>query len=1220
MTREEVSKVIKELQQACRRSVYNANFPAEKNGANQPTSSAFRFKRQRVERISDKTNHRIDDDCDDRAMRTWETILTEAASLLPYMTTREHGRVSKLASILLLGFFLPHSTGNEFFLLQNQSSLTTFNNNQKEGSHQTHQQQHQTAGAKTSEQPHPNLVVSNPSQPQQQEDQKDAAKAIQSAVIDRMTLSERLQRSSHVYNAHECGELHSICHDPMELILDSFLKHALVPFLKNRPAHTQQVDLLHILAMAIHPHPTEQSVKDVVLEIEDDEEKDEEEEEEENGKEADSAPTPQQKRDIETKKKKQKIWECTQLLMTNIAASSFQLQYRHRLLLVQIVTDCLVVPSIHSSTRRKAVGGNHLNAASALFDGAIPHLRASLYAFGLAAMSPYDAHWAQCGLVAVSVQTRKLAMLTEEWNRLLHRLVEDKTNYMLDHHGKDDGDQPLGDNIDFRSATSFSFMFDCLGSWNDPNAHTITGHPKFCPHQARGHLLERFLSWYCQSRKHAEQEFLQHALGSLTEAIEWLLECWTQDDDDEEDDDDDEKMEDAKVKGSEEDKIEDTKEESRATEAKQTTNDPPRVLASLLLTATSIFYYLLPFTDADKKGGEGGEEAEESGESEPRDMLVTCGIQLIHHPDPAVAREASNLLVLAFAYGPEEMSDDYAGAIFESTRMALDLVFSATDSSKFHVPIEGFISTFANKSASYADAMLLLLLSSEQQDTWKIDGERRKLMALYRLVPLIATASPNAATRHLEKLLELLDTQQPGDSVALHIAAAVMACRNAQLFDLPGDDTEKKVVESFGNDLAVRWGHYLLARHAMVTGNFGIAKTLYRRLCLCQISEQSFVWFSVLEKIASSESLLANNGAKGIPHSTAELRSALSLLYEAPSLLDSKSNTFAFQTSFISLRLEFLDMLVTIRQLACEMRLTNIGPKKNTRANLHLRNCMRHFDSLAVKYLTLYRQYGLFVDQQSRSSIRTFHALSRFLADAVRQAFSKVVPEAAEAAESQKRMANKGAESHPLTLLMVKLDDAVVKEITPSVDAKVRAAAVIGIIDHLLRAPCPFPRDFFCTKSIPRSSVCLSGDPDSDHTDSDYLFDEELEVPLGSLVTFNVSGSIPADLLKRSNLPFFVIVLWHTITPCGQVDEDELEPEGNDKEKVATIKKPIQMTTTADLSPNGSFFVKVQCHLFQTGRYRIRTRLGCRDVRGGEWELPLGESNRSISVRIRSKD
>ncbi|KAL3944290.1 MAG: hypothetical protein SGBAC_001635 [Bacillariaceae sp.] len=1251
MKREEVSTIIRELQQACRRSVYSANFPTE-NVVSRHPSSVFQFKRQRIEKISDTTNEK-DDDGDDEPIRTWETILAEAAALLPYMTTKEHGRVSKLASILLLGFLLPHSTGNEFTLLQNEASLPSLKHDHQQRPHQNHHHQHQAAGAKSSELPTPNPVVSNPSQPQNQRDQRSADEAIQAAVIDQMSLSERLQRASLLYNPHECGELHAIVHDPMELVLDSFLKHALVPFLKNRPAHRQQVDLLHVLAMAIHPHPTEQAVKDVMLEMEGEEE--EEGEEDENGTKTPVPPI--SKRDIGIKEKKQKIWEYTQLLMTNIAASSFQLQYRHRLLLVQIATDCLVVPSIHSSTRKqKYHGDSHPDVASSLFDGAIPHLRASLYAFGLAAMSPYDAHWAQCGLVGVSVQTRKLSTLKEEWSRLLHRLVDDKTNYMVDHNGKDDNGQFLAPAVASRSVSSFSFMIDSFGSWNDPNAHRMTGHPRFNPQRARGHLLERFLSWYCQSRKHAEQEFLQHALGSLTEAIEWLVECWTQSSDDDEEEEDnkmeddeekdemekgseddikeerskdekkDQKMEDDEEKGSEEKRSEDDKKEESTKEnediaAVQTTSDPPWVLASLMWTATVLFYFLLPMTDdGSNEGGNTGEGEEEPEESRQRDMLVSCGIQLIHHPDATIAREASNLLVLAFAYGPKEMAEDYAGAVFESTKIALDIVFNATDSPKYHVPIEGFVSTFSNKSASYADAMLQLLLSSEQQENWKVDEDKTKKIALYRLIPLIATAGPNAATGHLGKLLELLDTQQPGDPVALHIAAAVLACRNAQFFDLPGDDSEKKVVCYFGNELAFGWDHYLLARHAMVTGNFAIAKTLYQRLCLCQISEQSFLWCSMLEKMALSESLLANSGAKGIPHSTTELRSALSLLHAAPSFLDSKSTAFAFQTSFINLRLEFLDMLVTIRQLACEMRLTNVGPKKNTRANLHLRNCMRQFDSLAAKYLTLYRQYGLFADQQSRSSIRTLHALSRFLANAVRQAFSQVLPEVADSARNKKRMTIKGVESHPLTLLMAKLGDAVVKEMTASVDAKVRAAAIIGIIDHLLRAPCPFPRDFFSTKSIPRSSLCLSGDPDSDHTDSDYLFDEELEVPLGSLVTFNASGSIPAGLLKRSNLPFFVVVLWHTVSPCGQLDDTGKDNEDNEQPKVAAIKTPIQMETTADLSPNGSFFVKVQCPLFQAGRYLIHTRLGCRDVRGGEWEFPSEESDRSISVRIRFKD
>ena len=271
------------------------------------------------------------------------------------MTRQEHGHVSKLTSILLLGFLLPHSTGNEFFLLQDLSS----NKSNRSSSSAL-----QTAGAQTSEE------------------------SIQDYILN-MSLEERLESTLHKFPPNEFGEFNSVVHEQLDLVFRSFLTNALGPFLSGRPAHTQIVDLIHVLAMAIHPQPSDQPIGQTADELE----------------------------QLESTE-----WNAAKLLMMNPIAHNFQINYSHRLLIVRIVSDCLMVPEYN-----KIKSSND----APLFEGALPHLRASLYAFGMAAMSPYDSHWAQCGLVSIAVQSGIDYVIKEEWGRLLHRLVDDQTKYYL---------------------------------------------------------------------------------------------------------------------------------------------------------------------------------------------------------------------------------------------------------------------------------------------------------------------------------------------------------------------------------------------------------------------------------------------------------------------------------------------------------------------------------------------------------------------------------------------------------------------------------------------------------------------------------------------------------------------------------------------------------------------------------------------------------------------
>jgi hypothetical protein len=1183
------------------------------------------------------------------------------------MTDQEHGEVSRLASIMLLGFLLPHSTGNEFFLLQNLSSRH----------HRRSHQQQQSAGSQTSENTTTNTTT--------MED-----------YVLHMPLQERLESIAQIYRPEDFGELDTIVPEHIDLAFGSFLKRALHPILSSRPAHSSQVDLLHILAMAIHPHPSEQPIRQTVAELEE---------------------------------KDSHTWSATKHLMTSLVPHSFHLHYRHRLQLVQLVADGLVLPDVPKDKDTVAAAAavtavsNNDNEDEPLFEGALPHLRASLYAFGMAAMSPYDAHWAQCGLVSVAIQTGIQVVVREEWGRLLHRLMDDRTNCHCCHDHN-----ATTTTATIRTTTSSSNQSPpprrCLSLMMSPRRDDGA----FCPHRARGQLLERFLIKFSEARHYADASFLQHSLASLTDAIEWQVDCWTkssssEDDDDveEEDDDDnninnveaaaaaageeqqksssdnedaegndgdvkdsemkvtafngkdeekDSEMEDVDRKdsdgeegdqkdgeaqdadgksgegnGDEHKKVErndeDTKEkdgkgEESKKDREQTTSKPPCLLASLLLAAKPLFYFLLPTrTNADDKN------EEETEDSHRRDMLVSCGIQLVHHWNSDIAKEASKLLVLAFCYGPDDMMTDYAGAVFESTKLALQEAFK--DKGRVIVPVEGMVATFSQKSATFAYSLLSVLLSKDEIARWNLDqGGDDGATLVCRLVAAIATASPGAAETHLDKLVEEVENSETKNGARIHLMAALLACRQARFFNEGNGKVEQCIAKSISSDSHSGWNLYLLARHAMVTGNFGIAKDLYQRVVALPSSETMYLWLSSLQKVAEAEFSLSSNGAKGIPFATMQLRSAVSSFHTLPSFHGSSSADFAFQTRLLNLRLDFLDLLAGIRQLTREMRLTGVGPKKHTRPSLHLRNQVKFLNVLATKYLTLYRQFGLFLCQQSRTTLRTLHALCRFASSAARSAFIDELPETS-MGDFQKNAIQaltlpKGDASHPLTILMHRLDSSVLKDMDGSVDAKIRAAAMLEIIDGILKAPSPFPRDFLHTKPVPRASLRLSVDSEllDEHGDAaDDELDEEIDVSPGTNVTFSASGTIPESLLTRANLPFCIILLWHTVSFRGWLggnkDEDKQDAEENkqDLESSSDIRSMSSASlslrggtgdpapTAASLSSSGTFFMKVECDpMLEEGLYNIETRLGCRDIRGGEWELPLNESTPTICVRV----
>jgi hypothetical protein len=193
--------------------------------------------------------------------------------------------------------------------------------------------------------------------------------------------------------------------------------------------------------------------------------------------------------------------------------------------------------------------------------------------------------------------------------------------------------------------------------------------------------------------------------------------------------------------------------------------------------------------------------------------------------------------------------------------------------------------------------------------------------------------------------------------------------------------------------------------------------------------------------------------------------------------------------------------------------------------------------------------------------------------------------------------------AQPLTLLLKQLDSFALEKVNQFVDAKIRAVTFLQIMDGILKTPVPTPRSLACAMTLPCASLRLFCDPDTHGSESNRL-----EIYAGTRAVCIASGTIPASLTSRSQIPFNILLLWYTID------------SKKNSTKLSTLKRSQKSKggpIAASMSSSGSFFVKVKSQvLMNEGYYDLKFRLGCRDIRGGEWELPLKEDSHCFSVKV----
>ena len=189
-------------------------------------------------------------------------------------------------------------------------------------------------------------------------------------------LEERLESVCRFIVSHEFGEFNSCSDVDRETYFLSFLQNGLGPLLACRSAHEEETDLYHLLAMTIAPTTSASFIPQTAAKL--------------------NKPS----------------WIRTQRLMKSSYAHSFQVHYSHRVLMVNLLRECLVLPEAESDS-----------ASSPLIDGAVSHLRASLHSFALGANLIQECHLAHEALVQIAVQTGSMICVNEEWEKLLERAI-----------------------------------------------------------------------------------------------------------------------------------------------------------------------------------------------------------------------------------------------------------------------------------------------------------------------------------------------------------------------------------------------------------------------------------------------------------------------------------------------------------------------------------------------------------------------------------------------------------------------------------------------------------------------------------------------------------------------------------------------------------------------------------------------------------------------------
>ncbi|KAL7580058.1 hypothetical protein ACA910_005043 [Epithemia clementina (nom. ined.)] len=837
-------------------------------------------------------------------------------------------------------------------------------------------------------------------------------------------------------------------------------------------------------------------------------------------------------------------------LMRHAVAPKFQIHYGHRVEWVRLLATQQAIV-LPSLSIDEVVA-----PTAPLLFGSLPHLQCSLIQFASnSALTTDDSNTAYAALFALATQTKNLPLVVQIWQIILHRILDNPIVYHCTHG-----------HLPYRPVTQFWPL-----NYND-ETETVKGSSSYCTHGICGQLL-------AASIVRCGPDLAAMALSSLPDMIEWQVDAWTKDEEDEPD--------------------------------KKPPASPCRLMALLFAARHALLVARRTSLDEDALG-----------------TLVDNALVLLRHMESHIRTEAVRLLEVAFAYAVNPAP--YVVSIMETIK-------KGRSKPEFLQGMDSLVKVAVQASPEFAEQLWEFLLDPSASST-SVDHAKQES----RIVACLCANQPFVILNGYDALERRMEAVESGSEIAMDMLAAALVGRQTQYFVQP-DDAEskaKKAVHYMRDKSSSRWDSYRMACYAMTLGDYCFSVHGFRSLdAENSFNEEHFLWVSALENVAKAESLLASKASKAIPDACCHLHTSLSYIHhlhhsKAMEGCDDKVS-FAFQSRYLLLRLDQLDLITVIRQLTRETRLTGAVPIKNTRHFQHLMGAVRSLEHLAERFLQLNQQHGIqFQSGMSTTCLFAQHDFCKFLVKATRATFDEIFSATpSSSSPSTSKFGKKDGDSNYsrgrkkslllMNKLIYELDRHVLTAMNDSMEPLVRAAAMLELLDALLMAPSPFPKDFFSPRAFPLAELHLAAVPSEVMEHGGRLGQNVIETcPLIS-PTLQVHGKIPTELLKKARCPIGVALLWCRFQYSSPLDDEAPTATLPGEEETATSRETIASRLPQLGVPyqnfcmlaDGRFHGTVELpHFVYEGWFVLETKLGCRDARGNEWELPVKPASRQISI------
>ena len=602
----------------------------------------------------------------------------------------------------------------------------------------------------------------------------------------------------------------------------------------------------------------------------------------------------------------------------------------------------------------------------------------------------------------------------------------------------------------------------------------------------------------------------------------------------------------------------------------KTVHQRESVCVALLTACTPLFYFLLD---------EGTDEMKAT-EREAKEKLIKDLHRFLLHPTFEVVTVAAKCLALALSYTAARLSrKENVRYLFKVTQRALDRLGSRDRI----IALKPLITTASIQSATYANSLFSFVTTTYALNKgWAF------------LVQWIATACPSISAKRVSEADDMTEKAQ--------LAFLVTCSSHAE--DIHVNRCKALVEQIDRGD----WDLYRLTRLAFVSGGFQVAVHIIERILPRASRQSSFLWLNSLLNIARAEDGL-RTGPKEISSSLEYLSSSFCTLSSLASTHAAScgKNEFDFQLELVRKRIELLRLISVARLLYREIEIA--GGNLSSRSNHLLNNIGKSFGMLAKQYNDTYKLYGLHYCQQTRTTLRTLIVLCETLNGLIIK--SDVRSRETEHVRKETFNINCNRQCR-LGLLTNRL-----RSIT-----QLNAQDVIHTLDAVIKCPMSYPKGFFSIKSLPCTRVNISVEPGSDknkYTDSDAKQGNVVDVFAGFPSRIVLSGNI---CVRNSGVEFSQVIAWLKIDYIGKLYQDEDADESRDASSPSSCPDSLlnqQQENPASTSvQQGKFVLPVHCPpIVQEGFYRASMKLGCRDVRCGEWVLP---TTSPLSVVLRVED